>query len=85
MARPAPLSEQLRTHLRDCGKTMYLVAQGAQVSQSAISRFLNGKRSLSLENVDRIGRFLNLEIQESFWHPTPEEKINEMRLRRCSR
>ena len=77
MPRPAPLSNQLREHLRNSGKTMYVVAQETGIAESTLSRFLNRKRSLSQSISDALGRYLCLDISQSHWTPTSEERMQE--------
>lgn len=56
------LSEQLLTHIERCGLTMYQLSKATGVDQATLSRFLNGRRSISLDAADKIGAFLGLKI-----------------------
>jgi plasmid maintenance system antidote protein VapI len=57
------LTEQLKTAIEQSGMTRYKLAQAAGVEESTLSRFVNGKRSLSLESASRLAEFLDLELR----------------------
>jgi len=56
------LSEQLKQAIRRSGYTMYRIAQETHIDKSQLSRFMAGKRTLSMQSVDRIGEFLGLTL-----------------------
>ena len=56
------LSDQVRDAVRRSGFSAQEVGDAARVHKSAMSRFLSGKRGLSIEGLDRIGRVLGLSI-----------------------
>jgi transcriptional regulator with XRE-family HTH domain len=56
------LSDQMRNLIESSGVTRYRMAQETGVSESTLSYFVNGKRGLSMEALDAIGEFLDLEI-----------------------
>ena len=58
----APLSAQLREHVRASGLSMLAVARGAEIDQAALSRFLAGHRGLRLDALDRLAVFLRLRV-----------------------
>lgn len=57
-----PLTEQLRQAIDQSGYTRYRIAQETGVSESTLSLFANGNRGLSMEAMDAVGQFLELEI-----------------------
>jgi predicted transcriptional regulator len=59
--RPA-VSEQLRAIVKSCGVSQYRIAKETGIDQSAMSRFVAGERGLSIEALDRLGEFLDLEV-----------------------
>jgi transcriptional regulator with XRE-family HTH domain len=61
---PMPkLSQQLRSHLRECGMSPYAIAKSSGVSQSVLSRFLAGERSPTLDTADKLAQVLGLELR----------------------
>ena len=56
------LTPQLRSAIRRSKLTRYRIAQLAEVSESSISRFMNGKCGLSLDAIDRIWAVLKLQV-----------------------
>lgn len=65
MPKPERLSEQLRTALRRSGRTMASIAQATGISESALSRFLNGKHALPQAAWDAVGECLELQFARS--------------------
>jgi transcriptional regulator with XRE-family HTH domain len=59
---PVRLTEQLRLAIAQSGYTRYRIAQETGISESTLSLFVNGNRGLSMEALDAIGLFLDLEI-----------------------
>lgn len=57
-----PALEQIRRAILDSGLTRYALWQRSGVEQSALSRFLSGERTLSLEAVEKLAEALGLEI-----------------------
>jgi transcriptional regulator with XRE-family HTH domain len=49
-----PFSSQLRRAVRDCGTSRYVLAKQLGIAESTLSRFLSGKRGLTLGVVDKI-------------------------------
>jgi plasmid maintenance system antidote protein VapI len=60
--KPHPLSEQLRSAIRDSGMSRYAVARAIGLDQSVMSRFMAGKSGLSVETIDKLGTLLGLRL-----------------------
>jgi transcriptional regulator with XRE-family HTH domain len=58
------LTDQLRKAVADSGKTLGEFARDTGIDKSALSRFVNGERGLSMEALDTIGDYLGLEIRQ---------------------
>jgi transcriptional regulator with XRE-family HTH domain len=56
------LTDQIREAIDASGKTRYRIAKETDIDQSALAKFYNGHRTLSMEALDRLGEFLKLEI-----------------------
>jgi transcriptional regulator with XRE-family HTH domain len=56
------LSEQLKERVNASELSRYRISKESGVAQSTISGFMNGHRSLSLANIDKIGEVLDLEL-----------------------
>lgn len=56
------LTDQLRQAIDDSGLTRYRIAQETGVSESTLAQFYNGHRGLSMEAMNALGEFLELEI-----------------------
>ena len=63
---PTSLSQQLRTLIAAAGPSVYELARDAGVDRSVLSRFLAGKRTITLETADRLARVLKLRLAD---HP----------------
>jgi transcriptional regulator with XRE-family HTH domain len=59
---PASLSDQLRALIAGAGPSVYELARDAGVDRSVLSRFLAGKRTITLETADRLAAVLKLRI-----------------------
>jgi transcriptional regulator with XRE-family HTH domain len=62
---PATVSQQLADAINARvaeGVTLYRVAVDSGVSQSPLRRFMADERSLSLQNVDRLAAYLDLQL-----------------------
>lgn len=57
------LSDQLRRIVSDSGKTLGEIARGTGIDKSALSRFVNGERGVSLQAWDRLGEYFGLELR----------------------
>jgi plasmid maintenance system antidote protein VapI len=62
---PRTLSEQLREIIRAEMRdgSVYELAKDAGVDRSVLSRFIAGKRTMTLETVDRLAELLKLQIE----------------------
>jgi len=58
------ITSQLKRAIEQAGVSRYVVCRRAQVDQGAVSRFMSGKRSLTLETADRLAEALGLELQK---------------------
>jgi transcriptional regulator with XRE-family HTH domain len=56
------LSDQIRGAVDASGLTRYRIAKELGVAESTMSRFMNGKGGLSLDNIDRLAELLRLNI-----------------------
>ena len=56
------LSEQLRERIAAAGPSVYELARDAGVDRSVLSRFLAGKRTITLETADRLAAVLKLRL-----------------------
>jgi plasmid maintenance system antidote protein VapI len=59
---PATLSQQLRELIGEAGPSVYELARDAGVDRSVLSRFLAGKRTITLETADRLAAVLKLRL-----------------------
>jgi transcriptional regulator with XRE-family HTH domain len=57
-----PFSEQLKERIERSELTRYRIAKDAGVPQSTLSSFVNGRRALSLANIDKVCDLLDLEL-----------------------
>lgn len=57
-----PISEQIKELIRSAELSRYRIWKETGISQSTLSEFLSGDRSLSLANIDKLGRLLDLEL-----------------------
>jgi transcriptional regulator with XRE-family HTH domain len=55
-------TEQLKREIRNSGMSRYAISFRTGVAQSTLSGFLQGKRGMSLESVNRLMETLGLEI-----------------------
>jgi plasmid maintenance system antidote protein VapI len=59
------LVEVLRREILGAGKSVFAVAKEARVSQPILSRFLSGKRGITLATAERLCRSLGLELRRA--------------------
>lgn len=57
-----PISEQLKDLILNADVSRYRIAQETGLTEAALSRFVNGVAGLSLDSIDKIGEYLDLEI-----------------------
>ena len=60
--RTARLSDQIRQAIDDSGFSRYEIAQQTGIDESALAKFYNGHRGLSMKSLDALGDFLQLKI-----------------------
>ena len=56
------LTDQIRQAIDDSGLTRYQIAKDAGIDESALAKFYNGHRGLSMEALNALGEFLQLRI-----------------------
>ncbi len=56
------LTDQIRQAIDDSGITRYRIAQDTGIDESALAKFYNGKRGLSLDNLDLLCDYLALRL-----------------------
>ena len=56
------MSDQLRQAIRDAGVSRYKIAQDTSIYESTLSKFIHGERGLSMDSLDQLGEYLELEI-----------------------
>ena len=57
------ISDGIRKAISDSGLSRYKIAQLAAIDESALAKFFNHRRGLSIDAIDRIGELLGLEIK----------------------
>lgn len=55
--------DELRRAIRDSGESEYAIGRATGVSQSILSRFVNGERGISLETAAKLASYLELELR----------------------
>ena len=60
--RSKKLTDQLRQAIDDSGLTRYQIAKKTGIDQSALAKFYNGHRGLSMDALDTLGEYLDLKI-----------------------
>jgi transcriptional regulator with XRE-family HTH domain len=60
--RSSLLTDQLRLAIDDSGLTRYQIAKATGIDESALAKFYNGHRGLSMEALNALGVFLQLKI-----------------------
>jgi transcriptional regulator with XRE-family HTH domain len=56
------LSDQIRNAVAASSWSQYRIAKELGIAESTMSRFVNGKGGLSLDNIDRLAELLGLSI-----------------------
>ncbi len=57
-----PLTDQLRQAIDDSGLTRYQIAKETGIDESALAKFYNGHRGLSMGALNALGEYLELTI-----------------------
>ena len=60
--RSTPMSDQLRKAITKAEYSRYRLSKETGIDQSVLSKFVRGERGISLEAIDKLGEFLNLQI-----------------------
>jgi transcriptional regulator with XRE-family HTH domain len=60
--RSQMLTDQIRQAIDDSGLTRYQIAKETGIDESALAKFYNGRRGLSMEALNALGEFLQLKI-----------------------
>ena len=56
------LTDQLRQAIDDSGLTRYQIAKATGIDESALAKFYNGRRGLSMDALNALGECLRLKI-----------------------
>jgi plasmid maintenance system antidote protein VapI len=57
-----PLDDQLRQAVLDCGQSQYAICKATGIDKTALYRFINGERGVSMEVMNTLGEYLGLRI-----------------------
>ena len=57
-----PLDDQLRQAVLNCGQSQYAICKATGIDKTALSRFINGERGVSMEVMNTLGEYLGLRI-----------------------
>ena len=60
--RTALLTDQMRQAIDDSGLTRYQIAKATGIDESALAKFYNGHRGLSMDALNGLGEYLQLTI-----------------------
>jgi transcriptional regulator with XRE-family HTH domain len=60
--RSKRITDQLRQAIDDSGLTRYQIAKETGIDESALAKFYNGHRGLSMAALNALGEFLQLKI-----------------------
>ena len=61
-SRYTPISETLRRTILESGETTTAIEEATGVSNTVLSRFLRGERTLTLPTVDRLAKHFKLDL-----------------------
>ena len=61
-ARTNKLTDQLRRAIDESGRTRYEIAKLTGIDESALAKFYNGQRGLSMDALNALGECLSLTI-----------------------
>lgn len=66
MAKKKPkrlkLTDQIRQAIEDCGETRYQIWKATSIDNATLCRFVSGERGLSMEALDTLAEYLELDI-----------------------
>ena len=60
--RTPKISDRIRQAIESSDVSRYAIAKATGIEESALSRFVNGKRGLSMEAIDTVAEYLGLEL-----------------------
>ena len=60
--RSTRMTDQVRQAVGDSGLTRYRIAKDTGIDESALAKFYNGYRGLSVDNMDQLCEYLGLRI-----------------------
>lgn len=60
--RSKKLTDQIKQAIDDSALTRYRIAQETGIDESALAKFYNGHRGLSMEALNALGEYLGLRI-----------------------
>lgn len=60
--KPKTVSEQICDAIETAAVTRYRIAQDTGIAESALSRFINGTRGLSMESIDILAEYFGMEL-----------------------
>ena len=55
-------TEQIREAIRQSGLSQFAISRLSGVDQAALSRFMSGRRGLTLKSIDGLAEVLNLSV-----------------------
>lgn len=58
------LTDELKRAIEASGFSRYEISKATGVSQAALSRFVHGERTITLETADRLAAFLGLHLAQ---------------------
>ncbi len=61
--RKRTMSDQLRQAIERSGQSRYAICKALDLDQGQLSKFMHGERGLSLDVLDRLCAYLNLELR----------------------
>ncbi len=61
--RKRTMSDQLRQAIQRSGQSRYAICKALDLAQGQLSKFMHGERGLSLDVLDRLCAYLNLELR----------------------
>ena len=61
-AKRSSLSEQIRKAIASADVTRYRIAKETGIEESTLSRFMSGERGLSMEALDALFKYFDLDI-----------------------
>ena len=61
--RNKKLSDQIRDAIDDSGKSRYWISHESEIDESALAKFYNGHRGLSMKALDRLAECLGMRIE----------------------